>query len=113
MTAIASKKLRDSANGESCTLNIAGICSYNNETTCLAHFPDESHGTSKKSDDISAGYACSSCHDVVDGRVKCPVVIGHCDCRICEYKRHKNFYMRRSQTRTLRKMIENGFVVVK
>ena len=43
---IKSKALRDSANGQSCTLNIVGVCDYSPETVVLAHLPDESsrHG---------------------------------------------------------------------
>ena len=63
-----SQQIRDSARGETCTLQIVGICCGQPDTTVLAHLPDESHGMAKKSDDISACYACASCHDAADSR---------------------------------------------
>ena len=99
---IKSKALRASAKGEECTLNIAGVCNYNSETVILAHLPDESHGMSRKSDDISACFACDNCHSVIDGRVTFDMS-----------KAEKEWYMRRGQTRTLRKFIEKGLVTVK
>lgn len=95
-------KIRKAARSEDCTLCIPGVCNYNNETTVFAHFPDESHGIGRKSDDISGGFACSSCHDAIDRRIK--VEISGED---------REFYMRRSQTRTLRRLIELGIVTVK
>lgn len=100
--AIESKKLRDSANGQPCTLNIAGVCLYTTDTTVLCHFPDESHGISRKSDDISAGFGCEACHAVIDGRVPYSWSPGEAE-----------FYMRRSQTRTLRIWIDEELVTIK
>lgn len=68
-TKIVSKKLRDSARGESCSLRIPGICNGNRETTVLAHLNSNRKGTGNKSPDIFAVYACSSCHDWLDGRI--------------------------------------------
>lgn len=99
---IESKRLRDAARGEDCTLNIAGVCSYNSSTVVLAHLPDESHGIARKSDDISACFACDSCHSVIDGRVKYQFDPGD-----------KEFYMRRAMVRTWRKLIEMGVVAIK
>lgn len=97
-----SNKLRQSAKGEDCTLNIAGVCNYNPETTVLAHLPDETKGTGKKSDDISSCFACSDCHDVIDGR------------RSYRFERGDlNFYLRRAMVRTWRKWIERGIIIVK
>ena len=36
--------IRKAARGEECTLNIAGVCSYDPETVVLCHFPSDSHG---------------------------------------------------------------------
>ena len=33
--------IRKAAKGEECTLNIAGVCSYDPETVVLCHFPSE------------------------------------------------------------------------
>jgi len=102
---IRSKKLRESARGQECTLQIAGICicaETNQQTTILAHFPDEYKGGSQKSSDISAGFACRACHDVVDGRTKYP-----------GWDQVKDFYLRRSNLRTIEKWVEMGNVVIK
>lgn len=61
------QKLRDSARGEDCTLQIHPYCNGNPETVVLCHLPSGS-GTGQKSPDWFAVYGCSSCHDVIDGR---------------------------------------------
>ena len=91
--------IRKAAKGEECTLNIAGVCNYNAETVVLCHFPSDSHGMGLKSPDVSAGFGCSSCHDALDGRS-----------RAWLSSEDKEFYMRRSQTRTLLRLIERGIV---
>ena len=63
-----SKKLRDSARGRDCELRLIGTCNHNNETTVLAHIGHHI-GTSIKCNDTMAVFACSACHDVIDGRV--------------------------------------------
>ena len=95
-------KIRQAARGEECTLRIARICNYDPETTVLAHLPDESKGGNRKSDDISACFACSACHDIIDGR---------------DNKKWKNYttaeierYMRRAMVRTWRRLIEKGVI---
>ncbi len=98
--AIKSKKLRDSAKGEDCTLNIVGACNYNPKTTVLCHFPSEIAGT--KSTDLSAGYGCSACHGVIDRRN--PLI------EISD--EYREFYMRRSQYRTLHKFIEKDLIKI-
>ncbi|MEQ9947761.1 nuclease domain-containing protein [Pectobacterium aroidearum] len=67
--AFRSKALRESACGQTCTLQIPGICNCNRETTVLCHLPSPTHGMGYKCDDFWAVYGCSSCHDVIDGRV--------------------------------------------
>ena len=62
------QKLRDSARGEDCTLQIHPYCNSNPETTVLCHLPSGS-GMGQKSPDWFAVYGCSSCHDIIDGRV--------------------------------------------
>ena len=96
---IKSKKYRDGARGQQCTINIAGVCNYQEETVCLIHLPDDSHGIAQKADDISAADACSACHDAVDRRVMSR-----------EFEDHRDFYMRRGQTRTIRRRIEQGIL---
>ncbi|QUI37537.2 DUF1364 domain-containing protein [Pectobacterium versatile] len=50
-------------------MQISGICNGNPETTVLCHLPSPTHGMGYKGDDFWAVYGCSSCHDVIDGRV--------------------------------------------
>ncbi|QDQ25307.1 DUF1364 domain-containing protein [Chitinimonas arctica] len=98
---IHSKKLRGSAQGEDCTFQIAGICQGRTDTVVLCHLPDESHGMGLKADDISAAFGCWECHDVVDGRVRHAFAPGE-----------KDWYLRRAQSRTLRRWVALGLVKV-
>lgn len=98
---IRSKKITQSAKGENCTLQIVGVCNGDPETVVFCHFPDESHGMGIKADDISGGYGCSECHAVIDRR------------RALALSRQEfDWYMRRSQTRTLRRLIEKGVIKI-
>ena len=63
-----SKKIRESARGEDCQVRIPGTCNFNPETTILAHV-GIGGGMGSKASDIEASYCCSSCHDLIDGRV--------------------------------------------
>lgn len=64
------KKLRDYARGKRCMVNLE-CCNHNPETTVLAHvYPKGTKGMGMKGLDIIATWACSSCHDVLDGRAK-------------------------------------------
>lgn len=66
---VISKKIRNSARGQECQVRMPGVCNRNNETVILAHVGKGS-GMGQKCDDIHATYACSACHDVIDGRVR-------------------------------------------
>lgn len=65
-----SKKIRASARDEDCALRMIGTCSFDPATTVLAHLPCGQKGMGMKSPDNMAVYACSRCHDVLDGRAK-------------------------------------------
>lgn len=99
--AIESNLLRGAAKGEQCTMNIAGVCNYDQSTVVLAHFPSDIAGT--KSTDLSAGFLDAACHDVIDRR----------NANIELSNEDREFYMRRSQVRTLHRLIEKEIVVVK
>ncbi|MCD6006885.1 nuclease domain-containing protein [Halomonas sp. IOP_31] len=101
---IESQAIRQAARAERCTLEILGVCTHNEATTVLAHLPDESHGISRKSDDLSAVFGCSSCHAVIDG--------SSADWPAGEYE-HREWYMRRAQTRTWRRLLELGVITIK
>lgn len=65
-----SKKILDSAKGEQCTLRIPGVCSCNPTETIAAHINTIFRGMGVKSHDIHIVYACSRCHDWLDGRLR-------------------------------------------
>lgn len=99
---IRSKKLRDSARGEECTVR-SPWCNYDPDTTVLAHLPDDS-GTGKmggKSDDWCSVMSCSACHDWLDRRINDGSLL-----------REREIYMRRAMIRTWRRWIELGLIKV-
>ena len=98
---IRSEKLTSSARNQDCTLQIAGVCRNNTETTVLAHLPDESAGKALKSDDISACFACMDCHSVLDGQTTFDLS-----------NEDKEFYMRRAQVRTWRIWRELNLITI-
>lgn len=102
-TAIHSKKIRDAARDQPCCLQILGVCNGDWSTTVLAHLPDESHGIARKSDDLSACFACDACHSVIDGRAKWPPL----------EREHKDWYFRRAQLRTLRVLFDRQILSIK
>lgn len=63
-------KLTESARGEGCCVRVPGHCNSSSETTVLAHISGVrfGHGTGQKANDMLGAYACSDCHDVIDGR---------------------------------------------
>lgn len=61
--------LRALARGKPCLVRVPGWCNHEPETTVLAHYRLAGvSGMGIKSPDILAAFACSDCHDVVDGR---------------------------------------------
>ncbi len=58
--------LTQSARNQDCQIRLHKICNGNPETTVLAHLPGG--GVGGKVSDIHGAYACSACHDEVDGR---------------------------------------------
>lgn len=64
---MANKKIRNSARGEDCSLRICDCSSY--ETVVFCHI-GKSRGMGIKCGDHFGIYACSSCHDIIDGRVQ-------------------------------------------
>ena len=63
--------LRKLAKGQPCMIRVAGICNRNPETTVLAHYRlAGTCGTGIKPPDHLGAWACSACHDAVDGRVR-------------------------------------------
>lgn len=66
--------LRKEARGRQCMVRIPGHCTHDPEETVLAHLPGAGmgikYGTANPVMDLFGAWACSGCHDVVDGRVK-------------------------------------------
>lgn len=63
-----SRKMRQSARGETCTLRLPG-CNHDPETTVLCHLRMFGWaGMGQKPHDFLAVYACSDCHDKLDRR---------------------------------------------
>jgi hypothetical protein len=84
---------RKAARNQPCLLNVANVCNYNAETTVLAHLRwlGEGAGIGRKPGDHCAVYACSACHDWLDGRVK-PLAPER-------YESERNFYGARALAR--------------
>jgi len=107
---IKSKKIRASAKGEICSLQIPVVCSVwrgddpEKETTVYCHFPFDGGMGIKSSDGISGGYGCHHCHRVIDGVDRLPTPYT---------KEDMEFFKRRSQSRTLVRLIEKEIVVIK
>ena len=59
-------KYTKSARGQECQVRIPGVCNFNTETTVFAHL--NGGGMGMKHLDIHGAYACSNCHDALDGR---------------------------------------------
>lgn len=91
-------KIRKSAKGESCSLRL-GCCS-SDQTVILAHIGRD-RGMGIKCADYMAVYACSSCHDIIDGRVK------------SQFTKHElNTEKLRALEETLSKLIKKGLLHV-
>jgi hypothetical protein len=101
---IRSKKLRASARNQECTLNISGVCNGNPETTVLAHISDGNGGMALKGNDTSSCFACSSCHDAIDGRI--PYFQQSDNANVLDW------YLRRAMSKTIVIWIESGLVCV-
>lgn len=102
MALVRSKNLRNSARGKSCTLRLIGTCNGNGETTVLCHV-GRRRGMGLKSSDSMSIYACSSCHDALDGRVK------------YDESLNPNIYedVLRAVEETQEQFIEEGIMVIK
>lgn len=98
-----SKAIRDSARNQPCTVEIVGVCNHDRTTTVLAHLALDQPGIARKPDDLSACYACSACHDVLDGRAPWPE----------EEAPFADWYKRRAQARTIVKLEQQNIISIK
>lgn len=63
--------LRAYAKGKPCMIRLIGICNKDDSTTVLCHERViDLSGAGFKAPDFFAAWGCSSCHNVVDGRVE-------------------------------------------
>ena len=61
--------LRKEAKGRGCMVRIPKVCNFNSETVVLAHIRLTGvSGMGMKSPDLIGAWACSACHDEIDGR---------------------------------------------
>lgn len=61
--------LRKLANMQPCFVRLEGFCNFDATTTVLAHIRRANiAGIGQKPSDLCAVWACSACHDVIDGR---------------------------------------------
>jgi len=101
---VKSNKIRDSARHEECQLRLHPYCNMDRGTTVLAHLPSGS-GMGQKSPDICSVYACSNCHDIIDGRFT------HYDHDLLP-KYAILEAMMQGHFRTLTRMIEKGVITI-
>lgn len=89
-------KLLKSARGQLCTLQVAGVCNHNAETTVAAHLDSEFKGVALKSPDYMAVFACSECHTWLDQHQGT--------------EEERLFYSLRALQRTLKHWFDNGII---
>lgn len=64
-------RITKAARGRDCQVRIPGHCNGNPETVVLAHYRMAGTcGTGYKPNDLQAAWACSGCHDAIDGRTR-------------------------------------------
>ncbi|MFZ6655912.1 nuclease domain-containing protein [Undibacterium sp. TJN19] len=65
--------IRKAARSQECTLRFP-VCNYNPETTALCHsnLLEDGKGMGLKAPDTAAAFGCSTCHDLLDGRMPMP-----------------------------------------
>ena len=95
------QKIRDSARGQDCTVS-SPWCNRNPETVVFAHYGEPGEkGMGLKPDDTSGAYACSACHDALDGRA------GSWRENDIDDSLEKEWYWFRAMRKTWRLLIEN------
>ena len=99
---IVSKKIRNSAKGEECTLRIPGICNFDPDTTVFCHLPSKASGIGQKGNDYCGVYGCHNCHSVLDRR--------HWH-QPFEDERWEQIH--RAWEETLSRLIEKGLIIIK
>lgn len=96
-------KITASARGQNCTVRLPGVCNFNPETTVFAHISGIrfGHGVAIKTE--FGAYACSACHDMIDGRVNRPAGMSQDEARLAHFQ---------GVIETLALMAEKGLVTL-
>ena len=96
-------RITESARGERCMIQIPEVCRQRIETVVFCHSNEEIHGkgVGLRTFDVFGTYGCQDCHDVYDRRRAPPAGMSMTDVR--EYFRNGN-------ARTVRALIEKGFI---
>jgi len=93
-------KICDSAKDEDCQVRLVNICNFDERTTVFAHLGGA--GWALKQPDFLGAYCCSSCHDVIDGRVKSSLT---------KDELKLDFYDAMVRTQLI--LIEKGLIIIK
>lgn len=68
---MSQNRITKAARGRECQVRIPWVCNGNPETTVLAHYRMAgTNGMGYKPNDLQGAWACSSCHDLIDGRTR-------------------------------------------
>ena len=93
--------LRKEAKGRPCMVRIPNVCNFNNDTVVLAHIRLQGvSGMGMKSPDLLGAWACSACHDEIDGRTH-KSGMSHDELRLAHYD---------GMARTIAKLHKEGLV---
>lgn len=78
--------ITESARGEKCTVRIPFVCNHNPDTVVFAHINGIRFGHGAGIKTKLGAYACSACHDVLDGRVRRPQGMTKHDLLLAHYE---------------------------
>lgn len=68
---MSQNRITKAARGRDCQVRVPGHCNGNPETVVLAHYRMAgTSGMGFKPNDLQGAWACSGCHDAIDGRSK-------------------------------------------
>lgn len=99
---VRSKLITNAARGERCTLRLPGYCNGRVDTTVACHLPGHNKGVGKKVNDLHIAFACSACHDIIDGRFRSHHLNGGVILDACL----------RGLSETQHRLVELGFIVI-
>lgn len=91
-------KITQSAKNEECQVRLYGVCNFNSATVVWAHANGSASGKGMglKSPDALGTYACSACHDAIDGRTK-PKHLEQHEIKIAFHEGHQRSFIKLMQ----------------